>query len=368
MGHIDLSIIIVNHNSTSLLLDCFHSIKSHIKSLAYEVIVVDSGSYQEEVKKLNVLKEYKCVNVILKEDNIGYAKAVNIGLELSKGEYILISNPDVIYLEGSINKLISAFVSLSKCGAISPRVWWDEKQTFLLPNNELITPSYIFEKNLASRNIFIEKYFFKRWLERTLLYWKAEHPIKVDLISGSCIMTRRNIINEVGNFDEQFPLYFEDTDWFLRVKNADYKLYYIPEADIVHFYNQSAKKEKESANLKFNKSMHLFLKKHFRFGNHIFGIFNKIIESKNILEKSFSYDIGYISEPITFNIKNSNEKLLLLSSVKCMVPSAGIFLKDNIIKINQNIWERLSEGRYYVRIISLEGFNDLQRISFCKKT
>ncbi len=366
MGHIDLSIIIVNYNSTSLLLECFQSLLRNMDHYSFELIVIDNGSRKEEIINLEKLKQHNNVFLILNENNIGYAKAVNIGLKLSKGEYILISNPDVLYMENSIKELVSAFGSLSNCGAVSPRVWWDERQTFLLPNNELITPGYVFLKNLASHNVYLEQYVLSKWLKKTLLYWKAKKYIEVGLISGSCIMTRKNIINMVGNFDELFPLYFEDTDWFLRVKKAGYKLYYVPEANVVHFYNQSAKQEKESANLKFNLSMQMFLKKHFKFENHIFGVLNKIFKSKNIQKKSLYENIGLLSEPFAFNVKNNSEKLLLLSPVECMIPSAGAFLKNGIITINRDIWERLSDGRYFVKVISLERFNELKSISFTK--
>ncbi len=366
MGNIDLSIIIVNYNSTELLFKCFQSLLKNLEGYSFELIIIDSGSRKEEIVNLSKLEKYDNVFLILKEGNIGYAKAVNIGLELSKGEYILISNPDVLYLKNSIKELIAAFDSLPDCGAVSPRVWWDEKQTFLLPNNELITPGYIFIKNLLSYYVCLEKYILREWLKSTLLYWRAEKSIEVGLISGSCIMTSKKIINMVGKFDEQFPLYFEDTDWFLRVKKAGYKLYYVPDANIIHFYNQSAKQERESASLKFNLSMQMFLKKHFKFRNHIFGILNKILKYKNIKKKSLYQNIGFVDKHIAFNVKNNSEKLLLLSSVECMIPSAGAFLKNDNILINQNILERLGDGRYFVKVISLDKFNELKNISFYK--
>jgi len=368
MGNIDLSIIIVNYNSTTLLLECFQSLLRNMDRYSFELIVVDNGSRKEEIINLKNLKQYDNVFLILNKDNIGYAKAVNIGLELSKGNYILISNPDVLYLKNSIKELITAIDSVSNCGAVSPRVWWDEKQTFLLPNNELITPGYIFIKSLASHNVYLEKYILREWLKKTLLYWKAEKYLEVELISGSCIMTRKNIVNMVGNFDEQFPLYFEDTDWFLRVKKAGYTLYYVPEANVVHFYNQSAKQEKESSNLKFNLSMKKFLRKHFKKQMYLFDPLNKVLDYKSVSVKSFSFkELGFLKEPIFFTIKHNSAKLLLLSPNECMMPAAASFLKSDYFVMNKYLWDRLSYGRYFIKIFDLNGNKELESFSFYKE-
>lgn len=368
MGDIDLSVIIVNHNSTSLLIDCFYSIKNQINSLVYEILVVDSGSCKEEVKKLNILNKYNYVNVILKEENIGYAKAANIGLELSRSDHLLITNPDIIYLPGSIKGLREALDNLKDCGAISPRVWWDEDKTFLLPNNEYITPLWIFKKNLAGKLGFLRRFVFDEWLTETMYYIRAEEPVEVDLASGCCIMTKRKIINEIGGFDEGFSLYFEDTDWFLRVKKGGYRLYYVPKAEIVHYYNQSAKLNSDSADFKFELSMSRYLKKHFGKSLFLFSSLNRFVDFKNKSMKPFYFkDLGSISEPIRITVKGNGEKLLLLSPNEYMIPSAISFFKKEHFELNNRIWKRLADGRYYVKIIRLGDKKVLESLCFYKK-
>lgn len=366
MGNIDLSIIIVNYNSTAFLIDCFNSIRDKIKGFSYEVFIIDSGSRKEDVENLKLLDKFTNVNLIFEKENVGYAKAVNKGFKLSKGDYILITNPDIIYLQNSIKVLIEAINILPYCGAVSPKVWWDEEKTFLLPYNEFISPYIIFKKNISKRISFLKRVVLKKWLEMTIYYWKAENPVEVDLGSGSCILTRKDVIDKVGWFDERFPLYFEDTDWFLRVKKEGYKLYCVPEAEVIHYYNQSAKQDMELSLSKFNQSMEMYLEKHFKKEKFLFEFFNKIINTFKS-RKTYFKDLGELKEPLKIQVNNNIDKLALLSPNENLIPSAGNFFNDNYFEINKNIWDRLSVGRYFAKVFALNRFKEIESYSFYKK-
>ncbi len=90
---------------------------SALPNIHYEIVVIDSGSTVEEVDKLLEIKE-RGVRIILSKENIGYAKAVNIGIKATKGDYLLISNPDILYFPGSIEAMLEGNKNLPRCGAV----------------------------------------------------------------------------------------------------------------------------------------------------------------------------------------------------------------------------------------------------------
>ncbi|GAB4541954.1 MAG: hypothetical protein Fur0020_11420 [Thermodesulfovibrionia bacterium] len=357
-----LSIIAVNYNSSNLLKRCIGSIISNSGNLPLEVIVVDNGSRREERDALNTIQGN--VKVIFKRNNCGYAKAVNEGIMHSNGDFILITNPDVLYMPHSIEKMIEAITSLPNCGGVGPRIWWDEEMTFMLPFSEIITPLRVLRSELMTISKGLRDVILKNWIRRSLRYWLSDTPIPQEMLSGACIMTKRGVIEDVGGFDEVFPLYFEDTDWCLRVRKAGYRLYMIPNARIVHYYNQSAKQETETSQEKFNYSSTEYLKKHFRTQLNMVNYIRRFLGHK---ELDFLYkDIGIHTEPPTLEFKDKGERLILLSTVSTLIPSAGAFVNGDCLKINDRLWMLLAKGRYFIRAFELKGLKGLGSWSFVK--
>ncbi len=343
-----LSIIIVNYNSSDILKECYFSIPSALKTQPYEVLIIDSGSEKDEIDKLMDFEKGDA-KIILNKENIGYAKAVNLGIKSSNGSHILISNPDVIYTAGSIEEMSDAITTLPKCGAVGPKTWWNKKMDFLLPKSELITPYSVFLQKLMKSSKRIYNGLLKRWIRSNLKFWLSIEPSKQEMLSGACIMTTRKVIEKVGAFDEIFPLYFEDTDWSLRVRKSGYYLYMIPQAEVIHYYNQSAKKDKIAAQQKFNSSMVKYLKKHFNKQIFLFNILQKTLREKRELLLQSYKDIGAINNPPSFEFYDSKRKILLLSPVESLIPSAGACVESNSFVFPKDLWSNLGDGRYFIK-------------------
>jgi GT2 family glycosyltransferase len=359
-----LSVIAVNHNSSALLLECLLSLSRAIGNDPHEFLVIDSGSKEEEVRGLRGL-EAENVRVILSSENIGYARAVNMGVEVARGELILITNPDVLYTPDSIAHMMTALQQLPRCGAVGPRIWWNKRMTFLLPSSELITPSLILKTELTRRSMVMHRMILKRWIRRALEYWLTENPLPQEMLSGACIMTSRKVLDRVGGVDDSFPLYFEDTDWCLRAKKEGYTLYLIPQAHIIHYYNQSAKQDAEASQEKYNDSMDRYMRKHFRISTAFLQRVIKLLKGYNA--SALYEDKGTLSEPPEFTFRDGSRKLLLLSPVDFLLPSAGAFLEGISFEIPQDLWDLLGEGRYFVKVLDLGSFKECGSWSWTKQ-
>ncbi len=361
-----LSIIAVNHNSSALLKECLSSIVSTIGNDPFEFFVVDSGSKEEDVNNLLNL-EGDNVKIILNSENIGYARAINTGIRNARGDFILITNPDVFYKSNSIKIMLDALATFPRCGAVGPKTWWDKKMTFLLPFSELITPYGIFKSELMKVSQTMNKLILRRWIKKTLRYWLSEKPLRQEMLSGACIMTTKKVLDVVGGFDEIFPLYFEDTDWCLRARKAGYRLYMVPQANIIHYYNQSAKQDMKASQEKFNYSLDKYIRKHFK-GQLFLSRQNQRLHKLSSNKASTMYeDKGILNTPPVFTFKDKSKKLLLLSPVGSLIPSAGSFFEGNSFETPGDLWDCLGEGRYFVKAMDLERFKDCGSWSWVKQ-
>lgn len=352
-----ISVIAVNHNSSALLKECFASVISSVRDDAFECIGIDSGSSDDDIKSLLPIQNNN-IRIILNRENIGYATAVNMGIRLAKGDFILITNPDVVYKPESIHHMLRALKTLPQCGAVGPKTWWNRTMTFLLPGSEIITPYSIFKTEVMKGSQSMHRAVLRGWIKRTLRYWFSKGPLEQEMLAGACIMTTKNILNTIGWFDEIFPLYFEDTDWCLQVRKAGYCLYMVPQAEIIHYYNQSAKQDIERSQKKFDTSMDKYMRKHFRkqlfFMRPLLGLVKNI--QNNV--KDMYDDIGMVKCPPLFQFQSDSKKLFLLSPVYSMMPSAGAFFDGEIFKIPEDLWCCLGEGRYFARAFDLAALED----------
>lgn len=348
-----LSVIAVNYNSSALLKDCFSSLVSATENIKTEFIVIDSDSREDEVNNLRTL-EGDNVRIILKKENVGYPRAVNEGLKNANGDFILITNPDVFYTHDSIKNLLNVLKKFPNCGAVGPRTWWDKGMTFLLPLSELITPFWMFKTCLMDISSALREVILRRWIRKVQAYWLSEKPPVQDMLSGACIMTTRKVLEIVGGFDETFPLYFEDADWCLRARKAGYHLYMVPDAHIIHYYNQSAGQDVRTSQEKFDNSLNIYLRKYFKIRSYLSGNISKLL--KRIFNKADNlYDYrGAITKPPVFTFEDKSKKLLLLSPVDSMIPSAGSIFEGDLFKISEELWNFLNNGRYFMRAFEMK--------------
>lgn len=251
-----LSIIIVTWNSEEFIEKCLKSIFDTRGSTDLEVIVIDNASQDTTTKIIERFKPE--VRLIYNQANLGYAKANNQGIEVSKGDYILLLNPDVELKENCLKLMLdflenhkdidgSAPQLLNPDGSIQPSC--REFPDFSILLWEFSGLSFLFPKNRI----------LGRW---RMGYFDFQSSREVDQPMGSCLLLRRKVIQKIGVFDEQFPIFFNDVDLCYRIKKSGGKLYFLPEAKALHYKGGSTKKAKTEMILSAHLSFFRFLSKY----------------------------------------------------------------------------------------------------------
>jgi len=249
-----VSFIIPNWNQKQLLHESISSIYNTIGTISYEIIIVDNASIDESVEYIQ--KSFPDVIFIRNSTNLGYAKAVNQGVTLSKGDFIFLLNNDTKLLEGTTERLLSFLNETADAGAVAPVLYY--------PDGKVQASCRIFPTPSA---LLLELFGidrigpFRRWkmkIEEHLRECTVPQPM------ASALMIKRECWNVVGPMDERFPLYFNDVDWCYRLyKNTNYKIYLYPEAKAIHHYGASTGTLGHRKKIEFYKGLLIFYFKHF---------------------------------------------------------------------------------------------------------
>jgi hypothetical protein len=232
----DLSIIIVNWNSAEFVDRCIRSIRRETAGLAYEIIVADNASYDGCDK---LLQGHGSGVVYLQSGrNLGFARANNLAFEVSRGTSLLFLNPDTEIVGPSIIRLHRALHELPGAGAVGGR---------LLNSDGSLQTSCI-QSFPTIVNQVCDMELFRRVSPRLRLWGMAPlfrnvaHPEPVEVISGACLMVKRDIFQQVGRFTEEYFMYGEDADLCYKLKVANRINYYVPDVTVVHFGGGSSRR------------------------------------------------------------------------------------------------------------------------------
>lgn len=252
-----LSIIIINWNSVEYLKKCLHSIYSQTNKLDFEIIVVDNASYDGSDSLIE--SEFPEVKFIQSEENIGFARANNLGFQYSSGRNLLFLNPDTEILDSAINIIYSYLESLTNAGAVGCKLLNSD----LSIQTSCIQPfPTILNQALDVEYLKLKFPQLKLWGIKPL-FFNDGNPAEVEVISGACIMVKRDVFKKIGKFSTDYFMYSEDVDICYKIWQKGYKAYYINDAGIVHHGGGSSKKKQNDSFpiLLMNESKMTFLKK-----------------------------------------------------------------------------------------------------------
>lgn len=232
----DVSIIIVNYNTSQLIVNCVKSILLLTKDITYEVIIVDNNS---EVNFENIIlsgieiTDKKNFHFIPLPENIGFGRANNEGLKIAKGRNIFFLNPDTILLNNAV-KILSDFLDHNpKAGACGGNL---VNTDFLAAfSYRKILPGIFWNINEILNNI-PEKIIFGS----TNYYYNQKDKIcKVGFINGADLMVKKEILDITGSFSPEFFMYYEETDLCTRIRRKGLHIYSVPQAKIQHLESKS---------------------------------------------------------------------------------------------------------------------------------
>ena len=266
----DLSISIVNYDGKDYLKECLDSIYSSNSRIDFEIIVVDNGSSDGSVEM--VKEKFPSVILIENSKNEGFVKANNKGIQASRGRYVLSLNNDTVILGNALDTLVKFMDNHPDVGACGPKVLNSDgtiqhqcKRGFPTISSTL---SYFF----GLHKIFPKSKVFGHYL---MTYLNPDEVNEVDALSGACLMVRREVIERVGLLDEDYVMYGDDLDWCYRIKKAGWKIYYVPQAKIIHYGGRSSRKSPYKSIKWFYRAAAIFYKKHYAPNNNF--IVNYII-------------------------------------------------------------------------------------------
>ncbi len=252
-----LSIVILCWNDLEVIGNCLQSIYSSTHSTEFEVIVSDNGSTDGSVEFIR--KRFPRVHVIENGTNLRFAKANNVGIRASKGEYILILNPDTIIHDSTLDKLVMFADQHAEAGAFGCRVL-NPDGTYQVSGRPFASPRGEWIAALHLRHL---GYLSDWFLSDSYTGWNGETQRTVDRHSGCFLLMRGDLLKRLGGFDEQFFYYYEDMDLCRRIWEAGYSIIYTPEVTITHLGGQSTKRSPMSFQLDSQITRYRYFYKYF---------------------------------------------------------------------------------------------------------
>ncbi|HVN94218.1 MAG TPA: glycosyltransferase family 2 protein [Terracidiphilus sp.] len=224
----ELSIIIVNWNSLDYLIRCIESIFANRPEVPFEIVVVDNASPEGGLESL--ADRFPSVRLIRSETNLGFAGANNVGFRHSRGQYILLLNPDTKVIGSAISLMLNQLRALPDAGIVGST----------LLNSDLTVSTTSIQKFPTILNQLLTA----EWLRLRLpalplwdiapLFRENKGPVKVEVIPGACMMLKRDVFERAGMFTEDYFMYAEDIDLNLKVSRLGFSSYYIADARIIH--------------------------------------------------------------------------------------------------------------------------------------
>jgi hypothetical protein len=248
-----LSVVIVSWNTSALLSACLRSVEVAARRLAgpVEAIVVDNASTDDSVAML--ARERPWVRAIANSVNRGFAAANNQGIEVSRGRFLVLLNPDTLVDEQALAEMVAFMEARPKAGGVGPLLVGADGEV-----QESSAPLPTLGKEFW-RLFHLDAF---RPVAYPLAEWRSGGPRRVETVQGACFMLRREVLQEIGSLDERFFIYAEEVDLCRRMQDAGWQLFWLPQASVVHYGGQSTRQVARSMFLELYRSKIRYFRKH----------------------------------------------------------------------------------------------------------
>ncbi|SDZ75150.1 glycosyltransferase family 2 protein [Microbulbifer marinus] len=227
MNNSNVSVVIVTHNSIGVLPRALNSIRpSYESGLVAECLVVDNASIDGTAEW--VRKQHPWCRLIADGRNVGFGRGCNIGIERTRSEHILLLNPDATLASGDLQRMVDFLDGTPRAGVVAPAI--REPDGGLQAAGGLLTPTSLVQSVLGAGAD-----------EDLRPIHPGDPPFKTCWVCGAVVLLKRQMLEQIGNFDPRFFLYFEETDLWLRARNAGWQIWALGEAVATHENAASAK-------------------------------------------------------------------------------------------------------------------------------
>ena len=365
-----ISALFVNYNSWRECCDAIRTLRTSTEAagLDLELIVVDNASplgspaLQEELEGL-------CAEsggaFIAAHRNLGYGAGMNLALRRATGDLMLVSNPDVLYPEDCLGRLVGALETHRDVGIAAPASYWDTDLTCQYPINLLPSVGEEVRLLLAHLNLRALRRYVRGRTRASIAYWLEEGDREVDMVSGCCFLMRRELAEKMGPFDESFPMYFEDADLCHRVRRAGYRLIQPAGAAVVHLFDRSARSDRGLAMERYWVSYrHYFRKHHGILAAKFTSWKQSLLESGRVWTKGFGPldDVELEDGRPVLRPHRPGERFLVEHCPDpCFFLAAAVIGEGERWTPSNALFERYEQTVYF-RIVPLEGPDDDPRV------
>ncbi len=284
MPNTDISVVIVNYNVKDFLYQCLRSIEKASQNLEVEIIVVDNHSVDNSVEYLK--PRFPGVKFISLNDNLGFGRANNIGIEASSGKYTLILNPDTILSEDTLVVMKEYMDKNAEVGMAGCKVLNQDGSFQVACRRGFPSPWVAFTKLFGLQTLFPKSPIFARYNQT---YRSEDETYYIDAIIGAFMFCRKSVLTELNGFDTDFFMYGEDLDLCYRCKELGKKIAYVHTTSIIHYKGESTKRSSINEVRHFYDAMKIFSKKHY--GRSSF--FSVLLKTGIFLRSVLAYLIKY---------------------------------------------------------------------------
>jgi GT2 family glycosyltransferase len=253
-----VSVCIVNWNTRDRLAACLGALREQAEAASAEVIVVDNASADGSAAM--VRERFPWVRLIANDENRYYAAANNQGIAASRGRFVLLLNPDVELRPGALETMCRFLKEHEDAAAVGCKLILPDGTTQASCRTFPSPGVLVWEATGLSR-IFPRS---RRFGAYRMTHWGYDEVAEVDQPMASCLMLRRNALDAVGLFDEQFPMLFNDVDLCLRLKQAGWRIYFTPDASALHHHGSSTRLVRAEMVRESHRGLMRFYRKHYR--------------------------------------------------------------------------------------------------------
>jgi GT2 family glycosyltransferase len=252
-----LSIVIICWNDLKVIIDCLNSVFRQTTKIDFEVIVSDNGS--SDGSRDYIRQHFPGVRIVENGENLGFARGNNAGINVARGEYVLILNPDTIIHDRALEKLVAFADSHPEAGAFGCRV--------LNPDGSFQNPA----RPIPTVSGYLISALYLRWLGRlsprfdsdVYAGWNGRSQRTIGFQSGCCILFRKEVLKSLHSFDERFFFHFEESDLCYRIWQTGRLVLFYPGAEIMHLGGQSVGRFPIRFALETYRSGYRFFYKHY---------------------------------------------------------------------------------------------------------
>jgi GT2 family glycosyltransferase len=362
----DLSCGIVHWNVPELLAECVASLLREVETLRarglrVEVRILDSLS-RPEVRERVARETPPGIEWIWSDENLGYPRAANALYAAADAPLVLVSNPDIVYLPGSLSALLAAIAD-GTVAVAGPATWWDRECRLRINPGFPEDPERIEADHRAAR--------YGRWAEHALDWQRrmvaaayAERPTDVPLLPGHVILVRKTLIDAVGGlFDPGTFLYYDDTDLCERLRanrganQGGGRVLYVPQSEVVHLFNQS---RRDDVPEHMAYAQRHYLTKHFGADEaaRLIGLLAAAQPAADAFAAWNVVDLGPAERPASFRWQAPSDggaSVFALGINPQIVPAALAVLGEPCFALAERFWGQLTPGPYYARATDAAG-------------